>query len=160
MEMEFNPVAAWDQLAESWDATMGTEGNDYYIVIELPALERMVQPKSGDRALDLATGNGLVAHWLGQRVTSVLATDASPAMIVRAQAQQALRFKDRHTATAVTYKVLDVTSPQHFEELISSDVGVRFSNSYFLHFSSAPTYRLMAEIKARLSSLTDSLGTF
>ncbi|KAF3491114.1 uncharacterized protein GIQ15_00631 [Arthroderma uncinatum] len=124
--MEFDPVLTWDRLAESWDAAMGTEGNDYFTVIELPALERMVQPKPGDRALDLATGNGLVAHWLAQKGASVLATDGSPAMIVHAQARQAMRFKGIEVESLVAYGVLDVTNPLHFEELISSDRGGPF----------------------------------
>ncbi|EZF58880.1 hypothetical protein H112_08079 [Trichophyton rubrum D6] len=117
--MDVKPVAAWDQLAEAWDMLMGTPGNDYYTAVELPALERLVQPKPGDCALDLATGNGLVAHWMAQKGTSVLATDGSPVMLTKAQARQSKRLKENGEAK-VSYQILDVTDPQHFEELIQS----------------------------------------
>ncbi|EGD94667.1 hypothetical protein TESG_02175 [Trichophyton tonsurans CBS 112818] len=117
--MDVKPVAAWDQLAEAWDMLMGTPGNDYYTVIELPALERLVQPKPGDCALDLATGNGLVAHWMAQKGSSVLATDGSSAMVTKARARQSKRLEENGEGK-VSYKILDVTDPQHFEELIQS----------------------------------------
>ncbi|EFE40723.1 hypothetical protein TRV_04548 [Trichophyton verrucosum HKI 0517] len=117
--MDAKPVAAWDQLAETWDTLMGTPGNDYYTVIELPALERLVQPNPGDCALDLATGNGLVAHWMAQKGTSVLATDGSPAMVAKAQARQSKRLEE-NGEVKVSYQILDVTDPQHFDELIQS----------------------------------------
>ncbi|GBF60162.1 hypothetical protein TMEN_2567 [Trichophyton mentagrophytes] len=117
--MDVKPVAAWDQLAEAWDMLMGTPGNDYYTIIELPALERLVQPKPGDCALDLATGNGLVAHWMAQKGSSVLATDGSSAMVTKARARQSKRLEE-NGEVKVSYKILDVTDPQHFEELIQS----------------------------------------
>ncbi|EFQ97754.1 hypothetical protein MGYG_00795 [Nannizzia gypsea CBS 118893] len=126
METNANPVAAWDQLAEIWDTLMGTPGNDYFTVIELPALERLAQPKPGDCALDLATGNGLVAHWMAQKGAGVLATDGSPAMVAHAQARQSKRLKDDEDEGKVSYKILDVTNPQHFEELIQSKAGETF----------------------------------
>ncbi|KAM5495901.1 hypothetical protein McaMca56_004929 [Microsporum canis] len=126
MEMDFNPVTAWDQLAGSWDELMGNEGNDYFTVVELPVLERMVQPKNGDRALDLATGNGLVAHWMALQGVDVIATDASPAMIVNARAREPKRLENSETEVEVLYNVLDVTNPLHFEELLSSGVAGLF----------------------------------
>lgn len=129
--MDFNPVTAWDQLAGSWDELMGNEGNDYFTVVELPVLERMVQPKNGDRALDLATGNGLVAHWMALQGVDVIATDASPAMIVNARAREPKRLENSETEVEVLYNVLDVTNPLHFEELLSSGVAVRVSGFCF-----------------------------
>ncbi|KAM5439250.1 hypothetical protein MferCBS31731_004671 [Microsporum ferrugineum] len=126
MEMDFNPVTAWDQLAGSWDELMGNEGNDYFTVVELPVLERMVQPKNGDRALDLATGNGLVAHWMALQGVDVIATDASPAMIVNARAREPKRLENSETEVEVLYNVLNVTNPLHFEELLSSGVAGLF----------------------------------
>ncbi|KAK2737355.1 hypothetical protein FQN57_007533 [Myotisia sp. PD_48] len=121
--MDMNPLAGWDGLAEFWDSCMGTSGNAYFTVIELPALERMVQLKPGDRALDLATGNGLVAHWLARGGASVVATDGSPGMVGKAQGRQAERLAGIETIRPISYQVLDVTSHQKMEEFIDAELS-------------------------------------
>lgn len=72
----------WDTNASCWDDTMRNSGNDYWTVLEMPALRQMAELQDGDCSLDLATGNGLVARWLVEEGSStVLATDGSTAMI-------------------------------------------------------------------------------
>lgn len=117
-------VAAWETNAKSWDAAMGSTGNDYYKVLELPVLERMVQVKSGERALDLATGNGLVAHWLARAGAKVIATDGCRGMLDFAEK----RGKEASEAGEmdVEYRLLDVTDAKMWNEFVESEVaGVR-----------------------------------
>ena len=117
-------LAAWDANASFWDAAMGSTGNDYYRVLELPALKRMVQVKKGERALDLATGNGLVAHWLAQAGANVIATDGSREMLDLAL----MRGKKLNAKgdMSVQYRFLDVTDAQMWEDFIEKELsGVR-----------------------------------
>lgn len=75
-------LEVWDTNAQCWDDTMRDGGNDYWAALEMPALRQMAELKDGDTALDLATGNGLVARWLVEEGSStVLATDGSITMI-------------------------------------------------------------------------------
>ena len=92
---------------------MGSEGNDFFQILELPALRRLAHPHRGERALDLGTGNGLVARWLVSEGVLVTATDASNAILQTA----VHRFKEIGT-NDVVFRKLDVTEPADFERLI------------------------------------------
>jgi 2-polyprenyl-3-methyl-5-hydroxy-6-metoxy-1,4-benzoquinol methylase len=107
-------VESWSINAEFWDDYMGKEGNDFYQVLEAPVLERLVSLQEGESALDLATGNGLVARRMAALGGIVTATDASDAMLDRAKARTSTE-----EAMKITYGLLDVTKPEDFERLIS-----------------------------------------
>ncbi|OJD16081.1 hypothetical protein AJ78_03714 [Emergomyces pasteurianus Ep9510] len=114
-------LAAWETNAGFWDQTMGDEGNDYYNVVELPALERMAAVKPGDRALDLATGNGLVARWLASKGATVIATDGSRIMLDHARRRGANAKGEN--ISAISYHVLDATSTEDFEKFIAQEIA-------------------------------------
>ena len=107
-------VASWNDNAVFWDDYMGDEGNDFYQVLEMPALERLVSLREGEHVLDLATGNGLVARRMAALGGFVIATDASEPMLECARR----RTTTRETAR-ISYSLLDVTNPAEFQELIT-----------------------------------------
>jgi SAM-dependent methyltransferase len=77
-------LAAWETIAGYWDRTISRDGNNYWQRLQEPCLARFLPEARvrGCRALDLATGNGLVARWLVARgARRVLATDGSENMI-------------------------------------------------------------------------------
>ena len=121
--MEFDPLAAWEKIADLWDETMGADGNDYWKVLQLPALERMVQVKAGERALDLATGNGLVAHWLRRGAAHVIATDGSAAMIEAAKRRGAVANFNPDDSGSLSYRILDVTDRQAFDDFADAELS-------------------------------------
>lgn len=82
-----DPLTFWDNIASDWDKGIGDAGNDYWTYLQEPALRRMVRPTAGEQALDLATGNGIVARWLAREGANVLATDGSPKMVGLAAAR-------------------------------------------------------------------------
>jgi hypothetical protein len=125
VNMNAEAISSWETNATFWDETMGSSGNDYYQLLELPALERMATVKPGEKALDLATGNGLVAHWLAAQGATVVATDASSAMLVRAAVRGAEIKSDegRDIRDSISYQLLDATSPESFEEFINKETG-------------------------------------
>ena len=71
-----------------WDEGMGDEGNEYFRFLELPILEKLIGRLEGYHAIDLATGNGLVARWLAQKAASVMATDGAATMIDRVRRER------------------------------------------------------------------------
>ncbi|KAL5363294.1 S-adenosyl-L-methionine-dependent methyltransferase, partial [Aspergillus floccosus] len=124
METDFsdNPsLLHWENHAASWDERMGDNGNDYFSALELPVLKKLISPQSGNRALDLATGNGLVARWLAQEGALVFATDGSRAMIERARARTLTWCQQgRLSDNRVSFHVLDVTDKSSWEQFISN----------------------------------------
>ncbi len=93
---------AWEANAAFWDERMG-EGNDFVNVLCWPAILRLLDPKPGQKILDIATGNGLTARRLAALGADVTAFDFSAELIRLAQARTSSSFS--HLA----FHVLDAT---------------------------------------------------
>ncbi|KAJ5297840.1 hypothetical protein N7508_008089 [Penicillium antarcticum] len=112
-----SPLASWETYAPSWDKGMGDEGNEYFRFLELPILEKLIGKLEGCHAIDLATGNGLVARWLAQKGASVIATDGAVTMIDRAKARTHI-FLGEHK---ISFQCLDVTDQSSWDEFMVID---------------------------------------
>lgn len=95
--------AAWNANAEVWDARMGDEGNDFFRLLQWPAIKRLLAPGPRQHILDLACGNGLTSRHLAALGANVAAFDFSAELIGRAKARQ------NDYQTPITYGLLDVT---------------------------------------------------
>jgi len=76
-------------------------------------------PERQTRALELATGNGLVARWLVDNGASVLATDVNEEMLEVARRREMPEHKGR-----ITYRQLDATDSAALNALAQDDVTV------------------------------------
>lgn len=79
----------WNANAGFWDSQMG-EGNEFHLRVLLPSLERLLALRAGDRALEIACGNGQLARWMARHGASVVATDLSDQLIERARRKPAV----------------------------------------------------------------------
>jgi 2-polyprenyl-3-methyl-5-hydroxy-6-metoxy-1,4-benzoquinol methylase len=100
--------AAWNANAEVWDARMGDGGNDFFRLLQWPAIALLLQaaewsPEAPPRILDIACGNGLTSRHLAALGAEVTAFDFSAELIKRAQAR-ANQF-----AHPISYRTLDAT---------------------------------------------------
>ncbi|KAJ6004241.1 hypothetical protein N7499_000310 [Penicillium canescens] len=111
------PLASWETFAPSWDEGMGDEGNEYFRFLELPILVKLIGKLEGCNAIDLATGNGLVARWLAQKAASVIATDGAATMIDRAKARTDISLY----GNKISFHRLDVTSQSSWENFMAID---------------------------------------
>jgi 2-polyprenyl-3-methyl-5-hydroxy-6-metoxy-1,4-benzoquinol methylase len=68
--------AAWDENARYWDERL-VRPESWQHVIVFPAVEALLGLVPGERVLELACGNGLLAQRMGQAGADVLATDLS-----------------------------------------------------------------------------------
>jgi 2-polyprenyl-3-methyl-5-hydroxy-6-metoxy-1,4-benzoquinol methylase len=112
-------IASWEANAAFWDDFMGDEGNEFFNVLEMPAVERLTAVKEGDRILDLATGNGLLARRLASLGAIVRATDANQNMIRLAE-----KRVTKEEASKITYSLLDVTKDADFDMMIEESLKV------------------------------------
>lgn len=85
------------------------EGNDFFNLLVWPAVERLLQPRAGDRLLDVACGNGLTSRRLANVKASVTAFDFSEAMINLA--------RKRNGQAGIDYRILDATNREELLEL-------------------------------------------
>ena len=83
----------WNQNAAFWDEYM-QEGNDFQRALIGPATERLLDLQAGERALDIACGNGSFARRMAGLGAQVLAFDFSEEFIARARAKSA-EYADR-----------------------------------------------------------------
>ncbi|KAK5653837.1 hypothetical protein OQA88_7997 [Cercophora sp. LCS_1] len=111
-------LTAWNDLATFWDAAIGKDGNKYWRKLQEPSLTRLLGDKLAQpncRALELATGNGLVARWLAARGANVVATDGSEAMVKVARArgdEEGIAEGDQ--GGEIRYRVLDVARGEDY----------------------------------------------
>ncbi|KAH6613630.1 S-adenosyl-L-methionine-dependent methyltransferase [Chaetomium sp. MPI-SDFR-AT-0129] len=112
-------IASWDVNAAYWDASITKDGNKYWRRLQEPCLARFLEPflPSGGRVLDLATGNGLCARWLADKLQEsggepgeVVATDASEGMLGVARG-----YGNRDGR--ITFRRVDVTSGEELKGL-------------------------------------------
>ena len=92
---------AWDANASFWDERMG-EGNDFFQILQWPAVLRLLDPRPGQQVLDIATGNGVTARRLAELGIEVRAVDFSPRLIELARARP-------NPGDRIRYQVLDAT---------------------------------------------------
>ncbi|KAL8365481.1 hypothetical protein RB595_004342 [Gaeumannomyces hyphopodioides] len=95
-ELKAESLAAWSQNAAYWDDTVGQDGNIYWKRLQEPSLRRLVFGAGGVpayfEALDLCSGNGIVARWLadpghGDRAEHIAVTDGCSEMVRLARAR-------------------------------------------------------------------------
>lgn len=120
-------VASWEANAGFWDDHMGDEGNEFFNVLEMPAVERFTAVKKGDHILDLATGSGLLARRLASLGAVVTATDASPNLIRLAEQRST-----KEQASKITYGLLDVTKDADFDRMVEESEKVQQHSAQLL----------------------------
>jgi len=94
--------AAWDANAEVWDTRMGDGGNDFFNLLQWPAIASFLKPQPAGRILDVACGNGLTSRKLAGFGATVTAFDFSTELIRLAQSRQ-------NPDARITYYTLDAT---------------------------------------------------
>jgi 2-polyprenyl-3-methyl-5-hydroxy-6-metoxy-1,4-benzoquinol methylase len=96
----------WDQKAAFWDALHGDEGNAFHRQLVTPAVERLLALQPGERVLDVACGNGVLARRLAALGGRVTAVDFSPALIAKAQQ------RGQPAGEPIQYGVVDATDEE------------------------------------------------
>lgn len=129
-------VKAWSLNADHWDAAMGQDRKHYFNVLELPALKRLVQPRPSEYALDIKTGNGLVARWLSSEGVNIMATNTSEAILERAEGR---------------FKSIETTGKQGVVQLqkLNATNSAELENVYLWLFTTTP-----ADLSAFVKSLS------
>jgi SAM-dependent methyltransferase len=75
-----DPRAIWTRIAPWWDSALG-DGNEFQLQLIMPATDRLLSPRPGQRILDVACGNGNYARRLAAAGAHVTAFDVAPAFL-------------------------------------------------------------------------------
>jgi 2-polyprenyl-3-methyl-5-hydroxy-6-metoxy-1,4-benzoquinol methylase len=107
---------AWDANARFWDERMA-EGNDFFISLIWPSVEKLLRPLPGENFLDIACGNGLTSRRLAHAGADVVAFDFSEEMIrlarIRPYNSQGISQGDGN----IDYRVVDATDADALHSL-------------------------------------------
>src|SRR5262249_46794614 len=101
-DLRTRAVESWEALAGWWNDATG-EADAFHRQLVIPATDRLLALRPGERVLDAACGNGGYARHLAAQGAEVVAFDASCKFIELAQ-QRTTECRDR-----ISYKHLDGT---------------------------------------------------
>ncbi len=80
-ETEPPESTSWDHVAKWYDTLVDQRGSDHHTRVIVPGTVRLLAPKQGERVLDIACGQGVLAGALLDRGASVVGVDLSPKLI-------------------------------------------------------------------------------
>ena len=98
------PAAAqtdWGDVADWYDQHVGDAGSEYHREVVLPGAVRLLALKSGDCALDLACGQGVLCRLLARKGVEMTGVDAAKELI------EAARQRQTPDAPRIDYHVAD-----------------------------------------------------
>jgi amino acid adenylation domain-containing protein len=93
----------WNELGPWWDERIGEDGNPESRDLLLPAVDRLLAAKPGERILDVGCGNGWYARRLARAGARVVGFDFSEVLIDRARARTEALGLD------ISFQVIDAT---------------------------------------------------
>jgi 2-polyprenyl-3-methyl-5-hydroxy-6-metoxy-1,4-benzoquinol methylase len=102
-DLNINSTGAWEALAGWWDETTG-EADEFHRRLVIPATDRLLELRPGERVLEVACGNGGYARHLAEQGAEVVAFDASGPLIELAR-RKTTRWNDH-----ISYHHLDATN--------------------------------------------------
>ena len=112
----------WNRIADFWDEKVG-EGNDFQKQLVMPATDRLLDPKPGERILDACCGNGNYSRRLGRLGCDVVAFDGAAKFIdlCRERTQKSDGSISYHLADACDESaVCAIAPPASFDAAVCS----------------------------------------
>lgn len=89
----------WGDVARWYDQLVGDEGSEYHRHVVLPGVLRLLEPRPGQRVLDVACGQGVLCRLLRERGVWPTGVDAAAALIRLA--------RQRGSGEGIEYRVGD-----------------------------------------------------
>jgi len=79
------PATDWGEAAEWYDKLVGESGSEYHQKVVLPGALRLLQPRNGQDAIDIACGQGVLCRLLHDAGMKVTGVDAARELIEAAR---------------------------------------------------------------------------
>src|SRR5262245_8391071 len=75
----------WEQVAGWYDQLVGEAGSEYHAQVVLPGVMRLLDPKPGQKIIDLACGQGVLCRMLQKKGAEATGIDAAESLISAAR---------------------------------------------------------------------------
>src|SRR5579862_8753921 len=84
----------WGTVAKWYDNLIGESGSEYHREVVLPGVMRMLAPQTGESAVDIACGQGVLCRMLQERGVEITGIDAAKELIdaARERGPQNIRY--------------------------------------------------------------------
>jgi ubiquinone/menaquinone biosynthesis C-methylase UbiE len=105
------PPTDWSDAAQWYDQLVGQDGTEFHQQVILPGVTRLLALQPGQKALDIACGQGVLCRVLRERGVEVTGIDASAELIRAAHARSTDGATHYHVADA---RDLEFLPPDHF----------------------------------------------
>jgi ubiquinone/menaquinone biosynthesis C-methylase UbiE len=76
---------SWEPLANWYDGWMGKDGSIHHRKLAVPAVMELLDPRPGDRILDIGAGQGVLAPAIHAAQAHYIGVEASPTLLRQAQ---------------------------------------------------------------------------
>jgi SAM-dependent methyltransferase len=143
---------SWEKSADWYDRIIGERGSELYREVVIPHALDMLQPKRGERVLDLGCGQGVFSRALAECGVLVTGIDASRALIQKARSypsRAAIRYHDRDAADLVGIGEFDAASAilclqnlEHLDKVCQAVSGILKPGGRMIWVLNHPAFRI------------------
>lgn len=143
---------SWEKSADWYDRIIGERGSELYREVVIPRALDLLQPKRGERVLDLGCGQGVFSRAMSECGALVTGVDASSTLIQKARTYQSrvpIRYYDRDAAELgglgdfdAAAAILCLQNLEHLDKVCSSAVSVLKPGGRMLWVLNHPAFRI------------------
>jgi ubiquinone/menaquinone biosynthesis C-methylase UbiE len=143
---------SWEKSADWYDRIIGERGSELYREVVIPRALDLLQPKRGERVLDLGCGQGVFSRAISECGALVTGVDASSTLIHKARTYQSrtpIRYYDRDAAELgglgdfdAASAILCLQNLEHLDKVCSSAVSVLKPGGRMLWVLNHPAFRI------------------
>ena len=143
---------SWERSADWYDRIIGERGSELYRGVVLPSALKLLDPRRGERVLDLGCGQGVFSRALAEKGCEVTGVDLSPSLIAKARgypSRHPVRFIVRDGAALdglgefdAMSAILCLQNMEHFEEVCAACARVLRPGGRMLWVMNHPAFRI------------------
>jgi ubiquinone/menaquinone biosynthesis C-methylase UbiE len=75
------PNTSWEAVAEWYNGWVGEEGSKHHRLLAIPAVLELLEPKKGEKILDIGSGQGVLASYIAKTGANYSGVEASPTLL-------------------------------------------------------------------------------
>jgi ubiquinone/menaquinone biosynthesis C-methylase UbiE len=143
---------SWEKSADWYDRIIGERGSELYQAVVIPQALQLLNPKRGERVLDLGCGQGVFSRALAQKGCQVTGVDAAPTLIQKARtypvkppvrylARDAAQIEDLGEFDAAS-AILCVQNMEHLDVVSAAAAKVLKPGGRMLWVVNHPAFRI------------------
>lgn len=143
---------SWEKSADWYDRIIGERGSELYREVVIPRALDLLQPKRGERVLDLGCGQGVFSRAIAECGALVTGVDASRTLIQKARTypgRSPIRYFDRDAADLdglgdfdAASAILCLQNLEHLDKVCSSVASVLKPGGRMLWVLNHPAFRI------------------